>query len=74
MKSGIVPFETTTPTGAAILAANVSEFTEQMDFAIEKIGYGIGHRELEIPNVLRLYLGCRDRGGKREEQTKESAK
>ena len=58
VKSGIVPFETTTPTGAAILAANVGEFTDNMDFSIEKIGYGIGHRNLEIPNVLRVYLGC----------------
>ncbi len=57
VKIGIVPFETTTPTGAAILAANVAEFTEQLNFAIEEIGYGIGHRDLEIPNVLRIYLG-----------------
>jgi len=57
IKSGIVQFETTTPTGAAILAANVEEFTDKIDFSIEKIGYGIGHRDLEIPNVLRVYLG-----------------
>ena len=59
LKSGIVPFETTTPTGAAILAATVSEFSDQMDMAIECIGYGIGHRDLSIPNVLRVYLGYR---------------
>ncbi|WP_196605494.1 nickel pincer cofactor biosynthesis protein LarC [Pectinatus haikarae] len=57
IKTGIVPFETTTPTGAAILAANVSTFTDNMTFSISKIGYGIGHRDLEIPNVLRVYLG-----------------
>lgn len=57
IKSGIVPFETTTPTGAAILAANVDEFTDKMDFSVEKIGYGLGSRDLEIPNVLRVYLG-----------------
>jgi hypothetical protein len=57
IKSGIVQFETTTPTGAAILAANVEEFIDKVDFSIEKIGYGIGHRDLEIPNVLRVYLG-----------------
>jgi uncharacterized protein (TIGR00299 family) protein len=60
VKSGLVPFETTTPTGAAILAANVNVFTGNMNFSIEKIGYGIGHRDLEIPNVLRVYLGCND--------------
>jgi pyridinium-3,5-bisthiocarboxylic acid mononucleotide nickel chelatase len=57
LKSGIVPYETTTPTGAAILAGNVDVFTDNMDFSVEQIGYGIGHRELEIPNVLRVYLG-----------------
>lgn len=57
VKTGRVEFETTTPTGAAILAANVEEYTDQLDFLIEKTGYGIGMRELEIPNVLRVYLG-----------------
>lgn len=57
VKSGIVPFETTTPTGAAILAANVVEFSDEMNLSVEKIGYGIGHRDLEIPNVLRVYIG-----------------
>lgn len=68
MKSGLVSFETTTPTGAAILAANVGVFTDQMDFSVEKIGYGIGHRELEIPNVLRIYLGYKDRNNTEEDQ------
>jgi len=57
IKSGIVLFETTTPTGAAILAASVEEFTDKTEFTVEKIGYGLGNRDLEIPNVLRVYLG-----------------
>ena len=57
INAGIVQFETTTPTGAAILAANVHEFTSKIDFSIKKIAYGIGHRDLEIPNVLRVYSG-----------------
>lgn len=56
VKLGAVPFETTTPTGAAILAANVSEFKDDNDFIIKKIGYGIGNRDTEIPNVLRVML------------------
>ncbi len=56
VKTGVVNFETTTPTGAAILAASVETFTDHIDFSIDKIGYGIGHRELSIPNVLRVYL------------------
>ncbi len=57
VKSGAVPFEATTPTGAAILAATVDSFTEKLSFTPQNIGYGIGHRETEIPNVLRAYLG-----------------
>lgn len=68
INTGIVQFETTTPTGAAILAANVDEFTSKIDFSIKKIAYGIGHRDLEIPNVLRVYLGEKESSEKVEEQ------
>ncbi|MCB2293137.1 nickel pincer cofactor biosynthesis protein LarC [Clostridium algoriphilum] len=56
VKLGAVLFETTTPTGAAILAANVVEFKDNNNFIINKIGYGIGNRDTEIPNVLRVML------------------
>jgi hypothetical protein len=56
VKLGTVPFETTTPTGAAILAVNVCEFKDDNNFVINKIGYGIGNRDTEIPNVLRVML------------------
>ncbi|AQS09740.1 hypothetical protein CLOBY_18710 [Clostridium saccharobutylicum] len=68
MNTGIVQFETTTPTGAAILASNVKEFTSKIDFSIKKIAYGIGHRDLEIPNVLRVYLGESEKTEKLENQ------
>jgi uncharacterized protein (TIGR00299 family) protein len=57
VKTGAVPFETTTPTGAAILAANVDEFTDNLRFTLHKTAYGIGQRDTNIPNVLRIYLG-----------------
>jgi uncharacterized protein (TIGR00299 family) protein len=60
IKSGIVPFETTTPTGAAILASTVKEFTERIRFRLLEVGYGIGGRDTEIPNVLRVLLGETD--------------
>lgn len=72
IKSGIVPFETTTPTGAAILWANVDTFTDHMDFSVEKIGYGIGHRDLEIPNILRVYLGYKKNDKKEQQSLLES--
>ena len=56
VKTGRVEFETTTPTGAAILATNVDEYTDQLDFRLQKVGYGVGQRDLEIPNLLRVYL------------------
>lgn len=57
VKTGLVQHEATTPTGAAILVATVDEFTEQIDFQIDKIAYGIGQRDVsEVPNVLRVFL------------------
>jgi len=56
VKSGAVPFETTTPTGAAILAVCVDEFTDNKNFIPEKTAYGVGHRDTDIPNVLRVTL------------------
>lgn len=55
VRLGTVNFETTTPTGAAILATLVDEFTDKPVMKILKTCYGIGHRNLEIPNVLRIH-------------------
>lgn len=60
IKAGTVPFETTTPTGAAILVSSVDEFSNIKEFIIEKIGYGVGSRDTDIPNVLRVYLAKRN--------------
>ncbi len=57
VKLGSTPHEATTPTGAAILAANVDEFTDQIRFKPQKTAYGIGQRDTERPNILRVYLG-----------------
>lgn len=57
IRSGLVPFETTTPTGAAILAATAGRFADRVDFTPLKIGYGIGQRDTDVPNVLRVFLG-----------------
>lgn len=56
VKLGLVEYEATTPTGAAILAATVDRFSERLELSIAKTGYGIGQRDGEIPNVLRVYL------------------
>ena len=57
VKYGAVQSETTTPTGAAILACFADEFTDHLHFKIHKTGYGIGARDHDIPNVLRVHIG-----------------
>lgn len=54
---GRVDSETTTPTGAAILAAMVDEFVSQPEFTVETIAYGLGFKDFKIPNVLRIMVG-----------------
>ena len=58
VKSGGQSFEATTPTGAAILACNVEEYTNVDNFIVETTAYGIGHKEGDLPNVLRVFLGA----------------
>lgn len=57
IKTGLVPFEATTPTGAAIIASIASSFTDSIDFIPQKIGYGLGSKNSSIPNILRIFLG-----------------
>jgi hypothetical protein len=57
IRIGGVSHEATTPTGAAILAATVDQFTQIADFNVTQIGYGIGRRDTDTPNVLRVFLG-----------------
>ena len=53
-----VPFELTTPTGAAILAEFVNSYGPMQAITIRKIGIGAGTKDLqEQPNILRLILG-----------------
>ncbi len=56
VRSGAVQEEATTPTGAVILACNAEEFGQLKGMKITRTAYGIGHRDHDIPNVLRLYL------------------
>lgn len=55
---GNIERELATPTGAALMAA-LAEPSADMPkgFSAEKVGYGAGTRNLEIPNVLRATLG-----------------
>jgi uncharacterized protein (TIGR00299 family) protein len=52
-----IPSELVTPTGAAILAATSVSFGEMPAMRVERVGYGAGTRELDIPNVVRMLVG-----------------
>lgn len=56
VRIGGVNHEATTPTGAAILAESADLFSSRISIHPEKIGYGIGARDPEVPNVLRAVL------------------
>ncbi|MGE0625893.1 MAG: nickel pincer cofactor biosynthesis protein LarC [Pseudomonadales bacterium] len=52
--------EATTPTGAAILKQVVQHFRAPDGFRVERVGYGVGQKDFQIPNVLRVLLGSVD--------------
>jgi uncharacterized protein (TIGR00299 family) protein len=50
--------ELTTPTGAAILATLVQDWTDSPEVTIEQIGHGAGMKDfLDVPNLLRIFVG-----------------
>ncbi len=71
-----IPTEIVTPTGAAIVAALAADFCLLPPMRIQAVGYGAGDRDLEIPNLLRAFLGEREgasRGRARERRLVFSA-
>ena len=58
--------ELCTPTGTAIACTLAEGFGPPPPMQIQAIGLGAGSRLLEIPNILRLWIG--ERGGKRGEE------
>lgn len=49
--------ELVTPTGAGILKTIVTKFGDRPNMTILNVGYGLGTKNLEIANVLRVYIG-----------------
>lgn len=63
-----VPFELTTPTGAAIVKAISSGVLSNEQIIFEDIGYGAGSEEIKsIPNLLRVMIGELEQSGEEEE-------
>lgn len=58
VEAGTSAGELTTPTGAALLVANVDHFGPMPNMTLARVGYGAGTRETAAaPNVARLLLG-----------------
>ena len=54
--------ELVTPTGAAIITA-LARFDPPPPVRVERVGCGAGHRDLPIPNLLRLLIGTSPQPG-----------
>ena len=60
VKLNHVEGECTTPTGAAIIKTICNKFVNEFNFNANKIAYGVGHKQFEKPNLLRVALGTED--------------
>ena len=54
--SGFLPGELTTPTGLALLAVWVDHWESPPAHTPDRVGVGLGQRQLDRPNLLRLCL------------------
>lgn len=64
LEQGPPPFERTTPTGAAILAALARPAPPTLRYTPERVGIGVGSKDPpEVPNILRAVLGTSNEVG-----------
>lgn len=73
---GEINKELATPTGAAILTSYCQGFGSLPPMEVLQVGYGAGGWELEIPNLLRLIIGTKQKenlGRGQDRLLKESA-
>ncbi|MBR2264898.1 MAG: nickel pincer cofactor biosynthesis protein LarC [Firmicutes bacterium] len=54
---GAIQSELCTPTGAALLKHFVTRFGAMPMMQVQKIGYGMGHKDFERANCVRAFLG-----------------
>ena len=59
VKFNNVKGECTTPTGAAIIKTVCDKFVDEVEFEIKQVGYGIGYKKFEFPNMLRTFVGVK---------------
>jgi len=68
MYNGQIQGELCTPTGAALLAHFVQDFGPMPALRVEKSGYGLGTKDFETANALRVLLG---ESGQRQDRVLE---
>ena len=61
--TGSIAGELLTPTGAAILKYYVTGFSTMPALKISSIGYGMGTKDFEIANCVRVFLGTENAAG-----------
>lgn len=61
VKLNHVEGECTTPTGAAIIKSLCDGFIKEINLNVSTIGYGVGHKKFEKPNLLRTFI-CEEDG------------
>ena len=52
-----VDTELVTPTGAAIISTLAKEYRNMPEIVLEKVGYGVGFKDIGYSNILKVYLG-----------------
>jgi uncharacterized protein (TIGR00299 family) protein len=61
---GDADMELTTPTGATLLVNLADDFIDVFpSIKVNRIGYGAGYKDMDFPNVLKLYHGVGVTGG-----------
>lgn len=65
VKLNHVEGECTTPTGAAIIKSLCDGFIKEINLNVSTIGYGVGHKKFEKPNLLRTFI-CEEDGDDEE--------
>ncbi len=64
MYGGQIKGELCTPTGAALIRYFVNKFTEMPVMRVAKTGYGMGSKDFEVVNCVRVMLGETDEKSK----------
>jgi uncharacterized protein (TIGR00299 family) protein len=65
---GNIKGELCTPTGAALLVYFADKFGSMPDMAVQRIGYGMGKKDFEAANCVRIFMGdvCTSENGPNE--------